>query len=276
MKPTINGSYSYKASNTDPSLSSSAVSGPIDNFNYKYIQLQINSGSSQPGGQSGSQSGSKGSNKGSNSGSSGGSSQTATSTSSNVSSNGSVSNEAIKSEAATALKSTEGTAVALQTKNAVSISSSTLKALASSANKAGKEVVIHADTTAADGSIQGRLYVEPGKLTGLTGDLKLGVYTDPTKTGYTKKYFEKWFDNNIIAVVKCEQQGSFGAKLKIAAKVGLPKDTSKLHFCAYDAKTKKIIGIDTEYFVDKIGYLHFSTGYGGDIIISDGPLNRRV
>jgi len=30
-----------------------------------------------------------------------------------------------------------------------------------------------------------------------------------------------------------------------------------------------------DYYIDAIGYLHFITEYAGDIIISDGPLERK-
>lgn len=201
----------------------------------------------------------------------------AASTSSNVTSSGTVSPSAVKSELQSALTSAGTKETAKVTvKNAQSISPSTLKTLAADANQSGKNVVLNADTTDANGNIQARLYVEPEKLMGLSSDLKLGVHTDPAKTARVQNAFEKFFDNN-VAVVQCEQQGSFGASLKMAVKVDLSKlDTKSLVFYSHDPKTNTFSQIpNTAYTIDKNGYLVFTTEKANNIIITDKPLQKK-
>lgn len=194
-------------------------------------------------------------------------------TSGNVSSGGFVSPTTIRTEAIEALKGAEDTAI-LRTKNAESILASTLESLAGTARKAGKDIVLHADSFSLDGELIGRLYVEPAKLTRLKTELMLGISTAGAQSDFRKSQFNKVYTNN-IAVISCAQQGSFGANLKIAAKAGLPKNTSNLTFYSYDLATNKCTKIETAYRVDKNGYIHFTTDLAGDIIISDGPLKRK-
>lgn len=191
----------------------------------------------------------------------------------NVGSGGSVSSTSILSEAYEALKDPESSAI-LRTKSAESISVSTLKSLASAASKAGKDIVLYADTLGANGELIGRLYVEPAKLTKLKTELKLGVSATSTRANSRKSQFQKIYSNN-IAVISCAQQGSFGASLKIAAKAKLPKNASNLIFYSYDLSTNKLTKMNISYRVDKNGFVHFATELAGDIIISDGPLKRK-
>ncbi|MCL2056055.1 MAG: hypothetical protein FWH02_02410 [Oscillospiraceae bacterium] len=211
-------------------------------------------------------------------GGSGGSAPAATpppETSGNVSSGGTVNSSAVVSELAEAITGESGsTQAVVRTRNAASITPSTINALANAAQNAGKEAVIHADTVNSSGAVEGRLYVETSKLTGMSGDLLLGVTTTgPTPTA-RKNLFERFFSNN-ISVVSFAHQGGFGAKLKVAAKVALPEDIANLRFYSYNAATNAYREVTTVYVIDKNGYLHFITALAGDIIISDGPLTRR-
>ncbi|MDL2232483.1 InlB B-repeat-containing protein [Ruminococcaceae bacterium OttesenSCG-928-L11] len=193
-------------------------------------------------------------------------------TSANVGTDGLVKSAAVQSELTKALTAATGSTASVRTRNASSIAPATLKAMADTAAKAGKATVLLADTTTADGAVQGRLYVEPSKLSGLTANLKLGVYTDAAKTSATKAFFEKWFQSK-VAVIRCEQQGSFGARLQMAAKVDLKAlNTKTLVFYSYDKASNTYTRIqDPQYSIDSNGYLHFYTDKGGDIIIADKP-----
>jgi len=53
-------------------------------------------------------------------------------------------------------------------------------------------------------------------------------------------------------------------------------DTKNLYFYSYDKAANIYRRIEKPaYWIDKNRYLHFTTEYGGDIIVSDGPLERK-
>ena len=164
-------------------------------------------------------------------------------TSPNVGADGAVSQSTITGEAATALGAATGTTATVRTQGASQINPTTLDALAGAGAQAGRQVVLHADTMTGS-AVQGRLYVEPAKLTGRTEPLKLGVYTEPARTATTTGLFERFFDNN-IATISLEQQGSFGASLQIAARVDLSTlDITALVFYSY-AQTPPSFGANS-------------------------------
>lgn len=185
-------------------------------------------------------------------------------------STGAVLQQVITGEAAAALGQTNNAAV-LHTKNAQSIDSATLQALA----QAGKNLILHADTMLGD-VVQGRLYVKPDQLVNAQQPLKLGVYTETAKTSATTNLFENHFNNKVVTV-HMEQQGSLGARLEVAAKADLSElDTKTLYFYAYDKAANTYTRIwNPEYWTDAHGYLHFYTRLGGDIIITDRPLEAK-
>ena len=78
-------------------------------------------------------------------------------------------------------------------------------------------------------------------------------------------------------MIHLEQQGDFGQPVQIAALVDLSgMDTENLFFYSYNkaANTYRRI-VKPAYRIDKNGYLHFTTEYGGEIIISEGPLTPK-
>lgn len=95
-----------------------------------------------------------------------------------------------------------------------------------------------------------------------------------TEAAQTK--FTKWFTNK-IRVVHFDHVGKWGVAAKIAAKVDLKgMNTDTLYFYAYNPKTNSYTRIQNpEYRIDSNGYLHFTTLYAGDIIITDSPLKKR-
>ena len=193
-------------------------------------------------------------------------------TSENVSTDGSVSQSIITKEAASALGTATGSTATVRTQNAQSITPAALKALADAAVEAGKKVVLHADTMQGN-AVQGRIYVQPEVLLNAKEPIKLGIYTKPEKTAATTSLFGKYFDNK-VATVSFEQQGGFGAQLEVAAKVDLTgMDVTKLVLYSYDKSTNTYRCIEKPaYWIDKNGYMHFTTELAGDIIISNGPL----
>ena len=126
-----------------------------------------------------------------------------------------------------------------------------------------------------DGNVvQVRLYIdEPGLF---TKDTLVSAYVKGSKVDSTQNKFEKFFDNT-IRIVSFDQQEEWEQPVRIAAKVDLAgMDTENLHFYHYDKATNtyKLIPADT-YRIDANGYLHFTTPYAGDIIITDSPLQKK-
>ena len=128
--------------------------------------------------------------------------------------------------------------------------------------------------TVADGAVQVRLYINnPEKF-----------YKDTMVSGYVKGsivdsvrgIFEKWFKNKVRAV-HFDQQTDWGQPVGVAARVDLAgMSTNNLYFYSYDRKTNTYRRIEKPaYWIDKNGYLHFSTAYAGEIIISEGPLEKK-
>ncbi|MFV0400537.1 MAG: hypothetical protein ACK5LX_07960, partial [Oscillospiraceae bacterium] len=71
-------------------------------------------------------------------------------------------------------------------------------------------------------------------------------------------------------------KGEFGQPVRVAALVDLTgMDTANLRFYTYDRASntyKQLSG--TDYTVDGQGYLHFTTSYGGDILICEGEIQK--
>ncbi|MEG1178379.1 MAG: Ig-like domain-containing protein [Hydrogenoanaerobacterium sp.] len=244
--------------------------------NFATIQVRSNSTS---GGSSGSSSSSS---------SSGTTTPSATAPSDNVSANGEVRAESVKEETKTAIQdalkaaaaagkpAAGGVTATVMVKNAESISVATLTEMAATAKAAGGKVELKADTVDATGAVTARLYIDPVAAAKLKGEIKLGVKTDDAATQATKEAFKN-FDNK-MAVASFAQQGSFGMAIKVAVKVDLTGlNTKTLVFTSFDKKTGKCVQLPkTAYTIDKNGYIHFTTSMGGEILITDKPLVKKV
>lgn len=194
--------------------------------------------------------------------------------SSNVSYKGSINAAVIANEIAAAAKKTKKDTVTVRSVNAVSINGNTLQSMEKAGEKAGKSVMLHADTLTADNKmVQGRLYVDPSLFDEETTRIKLAVYTDKENTGDARKNLKKLYGNR-ITVIRCGQNGSYGVRLRISAMAdlaGLDKDS--LYFYSYNRTTQVLSQIkNPNYSINDAGYLHFYTNKGGDIVISDEQL----
>jgi len=128
--------------------------------------------------------------------------------------------------------------------------------------------------TVADGAVQVRLTINnPEKI---TKDIMVSGYVKGGEVDRIRGYFEKWFKNK-VRVIHMDQQEAWGQPVQIAAKVDLTgMDTSNFYFYSYDKATNTYRRIEKPaYWIDKNGYLRFTTEYAGDIIISKGPLERK-
>gem|GEM_PF-2662453 len=128
--------------------------------------------------------------------------------------------------------------------------------------------------TAADGAVQVRVSIpEPGKA---ASDLLVSGYVKGGEVDRIRGYFEKWFKNK-VRVLHMDQAEPWGQPVEIAAKVDLTgMDTSNLCFYSYDKATNTYRRIEKPaYWLDKNGYLRFTTELAGDIVVSEGPLERK-
>jgi len=77
--------------------------------------------------------------------------------------------------------------------------------------------------------------------------------------------------------VQLDHTKPWGQPVQIAAKVDLTgMDTANLFFYSYDEKTNIYWRIEKPaYWIEKNGYLHFTTELVEDIIISEGALERK-
>lgn len=141
---------------------------------------------------------------------------------------------------------------------------------------AGRTVQLKLATSNASGGVQGQISLNPALFTGITVDLKLGVYTADAEVGAVEDKIARWYVND-AAVVHMSHTGALPATVNMAAKVDLSGlDTTKLHFYVYDPVNNTMSRISNPaYAVDQNGFLHWSTAAAGDIIITDSPLQKR-
>ena len=122
--------------------------------------------------------------------------------------------------------------------------------------------------------VQVRIYVD--NPSGFNDDTLVSGYLKGVMVDTAQKLFEKWFKNQ-IRVVHLDQQGNWNQPVHIAAKVDLTgMDTQSLYFYSYDKKANSYKRIaNPNYWIDTNGFLHFTTLYAGDIIISERALAKR-
>jgi|GEM_PF-3608556 len=147
-----------------------------------------------------------------------------------------------------------------------------LQALAGWAKRDGMAIRLTVDVT-KDSSVTARYVLDPS-----TAERTISLLASSESPGAvnTATRFKRWFKNN-LAVVSTGQTDGFGMLVDIAVKVDLTGFiTENLYFYSYDSKTNQYRRIEKPaYWIDKNGYLHFTTELAGDIIISEGPLGRK-
>lgn len=134
------------------------------------------------------------------------------------------------------------------------------------------DLSLRADTTGSP--VQVRVSIpEPAKL---TADVLLSGAVKGRIVDSRKAFFEKWFQNQ-LRVVHLDYSGSFGQAVEIAARVDLTgMDTANLTFYSYDKAANSYKRIEKPaYWIDSNGYLHFTTELAGDIVVSEGGLEKR-
>lgn len=167
-------------------------------------------------------------------------------------------------------------AAEIKVKNAGSITANALSSIRQTVLSSKGTAKLLADSTAPDGKLTARLYIDPEKSSGVRADIKLGVSMEEKDIQKTSSTFEKYFDNN-VSVVHFDHQGAFGMEIDAAVKVDLSKlNTQNLMFYSYNPATNRYTPIaNPKASIDQNGFLHFTTNLGGDLIITDKPLARR-
>ena len=170
----------------------------------------------------------------------------------------------------------ERAVVEVKVKNAGSITPAALKSMRLTTESSGGKARLLADSTAPDGKVTARLYIDPAKSFYVDKEIKLGVSVEQKDVKKTQATFEKHFDNR-VSVVHFEHQGTFGMNIDAAVKVNLTGlDTGNLMFYSYDPATNRYAPIkSSNAYVDENGFLHFTTSIGGDLVITDKPLAPR-
>ena len=156
-------------------------------------------------------------------------------------------------------------------KNAGNMSLDAMKAMIEAAGKTPLRV--YADSYNLNNTVDVRIIFDPAKA---TKSINLQGSTVSAGAQALKAAYEKWYQNK-TAIIALEQQGDFGMEVEIAAKVDLSgMDTKDLCFYSHDRKTNAYKRIAApKYWIDKNGYLRFSTVLAGDIVVSEGPLIRK-
>ncbi len=125
----------------------------------------------------------------------------------------------------------------------------------------------------AGSEVKLRVYFDNPEL--FTEDARVSGYVSGPEVDKYRAFFEKWFSNK-IRTIHFDHAGKWEQPVHIAAKVDLAgMDTSKLCFYYYDPKLNKYTRFYPEYWIDANGFLHFITEYAGEIIISEGELERK-
>jgi hypothetical protein len=192
----------------------------------------------------------------------------------NVSANSAETKAAVQAavQQAAQIASQTGTAavVDVKLKNVGEISAETAKAIIAQAG--GQAAVLTAQSLSPDGkSVDVQIQVDLSKI---TGTINLAASSTSQEARKTNNVFAKFFANE-TQTLHCEQKGSFGQPVSMAAKIAKDMPTDNLTFYSYNAETNTFVQIQTQYWVDANGYVHFTTELANDIIISDGPLAKK-
>lgn len=160
-------------------------------------------------------------------------------------------------------------------KNAETITPAVMKEVANATSGKTVSVVF---TTSFDGKkiTQGQITVNPAACTGMEKNLDLGVYVEGKDVEKVAASFDKWYKND-VAVIQLAQSGALPATARVAAKPADLKglDTDSLLFYTYNPSTKKVKLLEnTNYKVDKSGFVHFDTNRGDYIIVTDAKLAK--
>ena len=173
-----------------------------------------------------------------------------------------------------AARATGSTVATVNFRNPGEISLATLKAMTNAATQAGIALRIQGDSMTVDNrAVNVRITFNPAHS---TQNLNISASSINTQASQTMNTFTRFFSNDLM-VVALGQQGSFGQTVRIAVKIAEGLNTNNLVFYTYDRTANSYRQIPApNMWLDANGYVHFDVSMGGDIVISDGALKRRV
>lgn len=180
-------------------------------------------------------------------------------------------------------KAVSGGAASVTYRDKTVVSTAALRGAAYAAESAGGSVKVNILTSAPDDpaddwdifaqgtpGYQGLLAIDPAQAGSEEREIGLGVYTSAEKTAGAREKAGKYFGGS-VAAVRLAQQGSFGMTVEVAVKADLSGlSTGSLKLYSYDEESGGYSLLpDQSWSLDAEGYLHFSTGQGGVIVITD-------
>ena len=157
----------------------------------------------------------------------------------------------------------------LQLLNYRSLDLETMKQLAARAGGSGKSLIINADTLKS-GTMQVSIQFNSADA---SKPVLLSGSADSKHVQEVKDLVEEHFGRK-AAVIELAQPYSFGMRVTVTAKVSLEGlDINSLYFYSYSGEKNTFTQIISPFFhTDEDGYVRFSTRLGGDIVITDSPL----
>ena len=180
---------------------------------------------------------------------------------------------AMRADVEAAVKSAQNGLIRLTYKGKLRTSPAALRAADYTARQNESEIELRFDTLTDTGAIQGRLSINPAQYTGPDENLHLRVWA---KLAYIDELAAKLGPklSGSFAMIYCEQPGSYGMTVKIAAKPDLTGlDTTKLRLYKYNSTTGKLTLMDDAgLWLDNNGYIQFKTSIGGAYVITDREL----
>ena len=157
-------------------------------------------------------------------------------------------------------------------KNISVVSAEILSRFASDMQRAGLQGVLTADYM-NNGMVETRLSIPVSAAASLKKDFNLSFKQNGNQV---QANFAKYYRNR-TAVIPLAQEGSFGVPVSVATRISPPNaKVENLYFYSYNPATNSYQQLaQSNVFLDVNGYLHFVTGEGNYIIISDGMLQRK-
>lgn len=150
--------------------------------------------------------------------------------------------------------------------NETGISLEALQAMVKAAD--GMPIKVYADVV-VDNKVVLRLSFDPALA---TKDLDFTTLLGSN----LEKRLTIWF-NGIPTVIRFTQPGGWGMPVEISYKLPVDAENDNLIFYSYDkaSNTYKKLSPQPEYRIDANGYVVFATELSGDLIINNGPLDRK-
>ena len=154
-------------------------------------------------------------------------------------------------------------------RNYHSVSAAALKNADYAARNQNGTALLRFRTVGDKNKLEAQLTVNPADAAKLTAAISPYVTVDAAKTQKTRQLFERVFAAP-VAVIQCEQKGSFGFPVKFAVALDLSGlRTDNLTFYTYSAATNTYRALPgLAYTVDKNGFLHFTTDAADAILVT--------